>query len=239
MPSRTPTKQRQAQSQAKQTPKTAKCAPTAKVLPITETPPAPVATAPESLLTEERAALAQRVAVERKNLADAINPESPNALSDHDIENMGNFLLIVRNYYSNFATPIEDAIVNMAYMYYRNRQENRDSLTPDDLIGVIEGPDGCRGWFDEAIEITRRFQTLYAGVLDKTNPRISVEACIGEVKGQRFKSDPSVKFQNNKQQVADTVRTAREIYRLCPEAILTHNEDFEAELRQLADGPSV
>jgi hypothetical protein len=110
--------------------------------------------------------LAERAAVERENLTDAIDPRSPDALSDEDMESLGNFLLIVRNHYGNAGTPVEDCIVGIARRY-RDGFLSGDGLTPDGIAHIVndDSEDGFRAYFDEAVEIARRFNARYPKVL--------------------------------------------------------------------------
>jgi hypothetical protein len=51
--------------------------------------------------------------------------------------------------------------------------EGGSGLTPDDIISEIEGPsDSYREWFDDAVTITRDFNSRYAHVINADDKEV-------------------------------------------------------------------
>jgi hypothetical protein len=106
------------------------------------------------------------------DLKDAIDAQSPNVLNDHELIDLGNFLKIVRNDYGNTVSPIESAIVSIACSYAASL-EGGWGMTPDDIIHWVESSDGCRSFFDDAIQTARIFRKRYARRLDKDDTEVA------------------------------------------------------------------
>lgn len=90
-------------------------------------------------------------------------------LGDHEVLAMRAFLEVAYVYDGNGKTPIEDCILTIVRRHGDAIRAGQDYLTPDDLVDIIEGPDGCRSWFDDAVAIARRFRSRHAHLLDKAD----------------------------------------------------------------------
>jgi hypothetical protein len=66
--------------------------------------------------------------------------------------------MVLRNYSGNSGSPTESSLISMVEEYCTAANGGR-GITPDDLLQWIESPDGCRIWFDLAVEISRSFQS--------------------------------------------------------------------------------
>jgi hypothetical protein len=83
-------------------------------------------------------------------------------LDDEDVTHLENLLQVVESCRSNSLTPVEDFIVELGQRWVWSLEWDHCALTPDRIIEIINSPDGMRGWFDDAVEITRLFNRRYA-----------------------------------------------------------------------------
>ena len=104
----------------------------------------------------------------RDRLLDALNPHSPNALDDDEIDALSGFLAVIRAHESSVRTPVEDGIVNIVKDYVSCARHG-SGMTPDNMLHWIESTDGCRIWFDDAVAVARRFRRTYKHLLDKAD----------------------------------------------------------------------
>jgi hypothetical protein len=85
-------------------------------------------------------------------------------LPDHDVINLWNFLELIEANEGGSATPVEDCIVGMPWRWKALLGRGR-ALTPDDMIQLIDGPDGCRLNFNDALDTARSFSVKYAKLM--------------------------------------------------------------------------
>lgn len=84
------------------------------------------------------------------------------------------FIAVVKANRNNALTPIEDFLCQLPKLWERQAEAGR-GLTPDEIIRQIDGEDGVRSWFDDALSITRDFSRRYAKV-------VAIGAASGEGK---------------------------------------------------------
>ena len=93
-------------------------------------------------------------------------------LSDTNIISLGNFLAVMEANEGSRITPVEDYIVELPWRWKLCMKYG--AMTPDDLIEKIDGPDGIRQDWDDAVAIARSFPAKYAELL--ANPEKPSEA---------------------------------------------------------------
>ncbi len=87
--------------------------------------------------------------------------EWASTLEDMDVVHLWNLGLVVKNDRGNTATPVENAIVEMGYAYYRSWSRG-DGCTISDLQKLL---DDAESWFDSAVEIAKFINERYPEAL--------------------------------------------------------------------------
>jgi hypothetical protein len=85
-------------------------------------------------------------------------------MNDHDVIRLRDFHRVVEANESNSLTPIEHFIVDLPLRWKREAKWGQ-GLTPDDIVELVNSPDGPRSWFEEAVQITRFFNKWYPRVI--------------------------------------------------------------------------
>jgi hypothetical protein len=128
---------------------------------------------------------------------------------------------------------MEDFITSLVWRWAETPESPWLALTPDVIVAdLIEGSDGLRGNFEDAMEVARLFNARYVPFAGD-----ATRNCLGsaDVAVRRLASDESLSdYSTDAQQAARHLQIAREFYAAAPELVVPHSAEFDSRLEEIA-----
>jgi hypothetical protein len=179
-----------------------------------------------SLIDRERAEKEQKYERARAELLQTI-PELSGLYCSH----LSYFLQLLKAD-RGCSTPMENFITSLVWRWAETPESPWLALNPDVIVtDLIEGPDGLRINFDDAMEAARLFNRQYLPFVGKKDYLGTAQTAIRDLENNESLMDH---YSRDPQQIARHLQIAREFYAAAPELVVPPSAEFDSQLEEIA-----